>query len=114
MAISDGDLAISLIIAALILVVLTCYWPGFARVRGEDLAGYWAAPDGGLFEVRDAGGRGFVLQGVARGAGSQAYAGEATGVRQVAVAGKRGRLELDGRRIRWADGVPWTRQGVRA
>jgi len=114
--VSDSDLAAAIVIALLIIAVIVCVWPGYARVRGRDLAGYWASPDGGLYEIREAGGRTFVVRwaGAPSAGPAGALAGEASGVRGVAIAalGRRGSVEPGGRRINWKGGVYWTRQGV--
>ena len=109
-----GSFAIAVAIAAVVILAAVLVWPGYALVRGRDLAGYWASSDGAFYEVRDAGGRAFTV----RAAGEAPVAGAATGLRGVVVDSvpkKVGRLEVGGLRIEWKGGArsnSWFSQGV--
>lgn len=109
--VTDRDLTAAILIALLILIGVLCVWPGLLRVRGGDLAGFWASPAGGLYEIRPTGARSFVVRSASPHA-SDAIKGTVAGVRGVRVAGRAGRVELGGRHINWAGGDRWTRQGV--
>lgn len=110
--VSDLDLAYGIVIAAVLLLIAVFVWPGSARARPGDFAGYWADAEGGLYELRQAGGRSFVL----RGGGGGGSRGTMAGLRGIVVGeGPRalaGRLELGGRSLAWSDGKKWYRQGV--
>jgi hypothetical protein len=113
--VTDRDLAAAVLIALILLVIALCAWPGFLRLRSRDLAGFWAAPGGVLYEVRATGDRTFDV--VAPGADAPVRApGHLAGVRGVRVASGgpalAGRVELGSRRVHWKNGTSWTRQGL--
>jgi hypothetical protein len=110
--VTDGDLVAAILIALLILVILLCVWPGFLRLRGRDLAGYWASSSGAMYRLQPTGGRAFNVYADGPGRAPSATAGRITGVRGLRIGGRSGRAELGGRRISWAGGEAWTRQGV--
>jgi len=116
---SDSDLAASIVIALVLIAIALCAWPGFARARARDLAGYWADAGGALYEIRTGpGDRELVAHGGATPTragrpGLSVWPGRITGVRGVALGPKKGQLDLGGRRISWGGGGVWTRQGIR-
>lgn len=108
---SDSDLSSAIVIAIIIILAALCFWPGLIRVKGSSLEGYWASPSGALYELRDAGGRDFVVHSADT---ATTAAGKSSGIRGVSVPalGKQGTVELGSRRIDWQDGDTWLRQGV--
>src|SRR5262245_43544860 len=111
--VTDGDLTAAILIALLLVVVALCAWPGLLRLHGRDLAGFWATPGGGLYEIRAAEGRAFEIREPGRAGGRPPAQGRLTGVRHVKVSGgpgavsRAGVVEAGGRRIRWKKGDTW-------
>jgi hypothetical protein len=113
-ALTDGDVAASIAIAIVLLIVAICVWPGFGRVRAADLEGFWGTTDGALNEIR-------VVDGalVVR-SGAHELPGRLCGLRSLCVGGACGRVGLGGGQIHWSQGrspsggdATWYHQGVR-
>ncbi len=116
--VSDLDLSYGIVIAAAILLIAVFVWPGPARAKPGDFAGYWADTAGALYELRQAGGRRFILKGgpALSGRGPGWGRGKMVGLRSVVFGtgpqSRSGKLELGGRALAWKDGQKWYRQGV--
>lgn len=108
------DFTVGCIIALIIIMVALFAYPGYARVKGSGLEGYWAGPEGSLFEIVNTGPRTFTVRS-ATADGSPVTLGRVSGIRGVTLSSpaKKGNVELGGRRINWADGDSWFLQGVK-
>lgn len=110
--VNDDGLSKTICLAVVILLVIALCW---LRLQSKDIAGFWASPAGSLYEVRPSGPRTFSLLAAAAdgGAGPVHDTGHIAGLRSVVLSGgRRGLVELGGRRISWGrDGI-WARQGV--
>jgi len=115
----DTDIATVLGLTVLLIIIMLCFWPGFFRVRGATLAGYWRDEGGSLHRIvaTAADGRSFTVttQGV-ESTHVRSVSGSATRIRGVSIPADRktGSLEIGGRRLFWNDGSEWVRQGVYA
>jgi hypothetical protein len=108
---SDGGISTAISLAVVILLIVVLCW---LRLRSKDVAGFWASPAGSLYEIRPTGSRTFSLRASAGGGGGPLHdTGRITSLRTVILSGgRRGQVELGGRRISWArDGI-WARQGI--
>jgi hypothetical protein len=118
--VSDRDLTAAVLIAAILILVALYGWPGAFRLRGRDLAGFWASPAGALYRIEGGPGPAFTVRASTHP--GRETLGRVTGLRRVVVPGaalgERGALggavELGGRRIQWDDGSAWVRQGAGA
>jgi hypothetical protein len=119
----DNSVTIAVVLAVVVMLLILFVWPGVVRVRAGELAGYWAARDGKMYSIiPTAEGEGFEIRGAnpfsqtaSTGLSRGRLAGRVEGVRGLrvdAADAPRGRLALGGRRIEWADGGVWTRQGA--
>lgn len=118
MALTDRDLTIAIVIAVVIILVALVGWPGYLRLSSRSLGGFWASSAGSLYEVRPTGSRRFELRASSPGdEGLPPIRGRVVGVRGLELApgpwpGRRGKMEIGGRRIEWEGGGVWSRQGV--
>lgn len=112
---TDSDLASAILIALVIILVALAVWPGYLRVRAAQLEGHWASTDGAMYEIRPTGPRTFLVVAAGGCAGVAYRVAGVRGVRADAPSSTndRGRVDLGGRRISWADGHAWTFQGIR-
>jgi len=129
----SGDVTAAVVLAVIIILVMLCIWPGYARVTPESVRGYWASQDGKMYAIRpqetcDGSNRAFRILGNPRSRDNSAhnvsegpnYYGSTVGLRGVKLylsemrgaSSLHGTVSLGGRHINWADGGVWTRQGL--
>lgn len=106
----DVDLAFSIGIAVVVIIIALFVWPGFARIHPRSLAGYWSSQKtGDMYEIRPTAGKEFVLL-----TSSGAIPGNVRGIYKIQIATSKnaGRVGLGWRQILWDDDT-WTLQGIR-
>jgi hypothetical protein len=121
----SSDTTAAVVLAVIIILVMLCVWPGYARVTPESIEGYWTSQDGKMYAIRPAAGshRGFHVNWDPRPhkdrvksydmeASPPQAIGATHGIRGLQVGPRSGTVSLGGRHINWADGGVWTRQGL--
>jgi hypothetical protein len=101
------DILIALSTAIMIIVISLCVT---MRVLATDIAGYWIATDGEMYELHANSARGFTV--MSSGTLEILADGNLQGLRGVRINERRGSVSNDGRRITWPGYGMWSRQGV--
>jgi hypothetical protein len=107
MSLTNKDVLFAAALALLLIAIVAC---ATLRVRAADIDGYWASTDGEMYEVRADSSRGFTM--LTSGKLEILAKGTLRGLRGIQVNGRRGTVNLGGRRIAWPGHGLWSRQGV--
>jgi hypothetical protein len=114
---AEGNITAAVVLAAIVLLIIMCIWPGLAQVRAGDIGGYWASREGKMYEIvpGPSGEYSFEVKGRlgadAPVAGTGAR-GLISGLRRLQLRQGGGRVAFGGRRIDWGNGDSWVKQGM--